>query len=238
MRRVAVKHYLRGEETIYYEDLHPLVKFLPIYILPHVLPSMSRGEAAQAEVDADAEADDKVVSSCASSTNLGHATPAQDSVEAVSGTPNLASPTQGDSSQRRRKSHVPPPLQTASSTPPDLSRSATVRSRTIQVQGHDFDLEKGTTPRDNAEPPPTARTYNSLGGTLHRTTTLLPSHNPPRYALFDVFPLSLLVGFLAKRGKTVKGKTSARVKAQAGLNHNIPLEITFYLVRCTTVLFI
>ncbi|CAE6527825.1 unnamed protein product [Rhizoctonia solani] len=31
---VAVKHYLRGEEGIYYEDLYHLVKFLPAYSLP------------------------------------------------------------------------------------------------------------------------------------------------------------------------------------------------------------
>lgn len=31
---VALKHYLRGEEGCYYEDLYPLVKFLPQYALP------------------------------------------------------------------------------------------------------------------------------------------------------------------------------------------------------------
>lgn len=36
---VAIKHYLRGEEGIYYEDLYHLVKFLPGYALPAGLPS-------------------------------------------------------------------------------------------------------------------------------------------------------------------------------------------------------
>ena len=36
---VAVKHYLRGEEGVYYVDLYHLVKFLPSYALPAGLPS-------------------------------------------------------------------------------------------------------------------------------------------------------------------------------------------------------
>lgn len=37
---VAVKHYLRGEDGIRYEDLHPLVSFLPSYYsLPAIIPS-------------------------------------------------------------------------------------------------------------------------------------------------------------------------------------------------------
>ncbi|EEB97662.1 hypothetical protein MPER_02977, partial [Moniliophthora perniciosa FA553] len=36
---VAVKHYLRGEDGIYYEDLYYLVKFLPAYALPPGIPS-------------------------------------------------------------------------------------------------------------------------------------------------------------------------------------------------------
>ncbi|KAF9261132.1 UPF0187-domain-containing protein [Marasmius fiardii PR-910] len=35
---VAVKHYLRGEDGIYYEDLYYLVKFLPAYALPPGIP--------------------------------------------------------------------------------------------------------------------------------------------------------------------------------------------------------
>ncbi|KAF4607505.1 hypothetical protein EYR38_001577 [Pleurotus pulmonarius] len=35
---VAIKHYLRGEDGIYYEDLYHLVKFLPEYALPAGIP--------------------------------------------------------------------------------------------------------------------------------------------------------------------------------------------------------
>ncbi|KAG8699238.1 hypothetical protein FRC11_013842, partial [Ceratobasidium sp. 423] len=36
---IAVKHYLRGEEGIEYEDLYHLVKFLPAYQLPGSIPN-------------------------------------------------------------------------------------------------------------------------------------------------------------------------------------------------------
>ncbi|KAG1781202.1 hypothetical protein EV702DRAFT_648242 [Suillus placidus] len=35
---VSVKHYLRGEDGIYYEDLYPLVSFLPPYTRPVIIP--------------------------------------------------------------------------------------------------------------------------------------------------------------------------------------------------------
>ncbi|KAG2343413.1 UPF0187-domain-containing protein [Suillus weaverae] len=35
---VSVKHYLRGEEGIYYKDLYPLVSFLPPYTHPVIIP--------------------------------------------------------------------------------------------------------------------------------------------------------------------------------------------------------
>ncbi|KAG1734207.1 Bestrophin, RFP-TM, chloride channel-domain-containing protein [Suillus paluster] len=38
---VAVKHYLRGEDGIFYEDLYHLVKFLPSYALPPTIPSVA-----------------------------------------------------------------------------------------------------------------------------------------------------------------------------------------------------
>lgn len=36
---VALKHYLRGEEGMYYQDLYHLVKFFPAYSLPAGMPS-------------------------------------------------------------------------------------------------------------------------------------------------------------------------------------------------------
>ena len=74
---------------------------------------------------------------------------------------------------------------------------------------------------------------------------LLPARNPPRYSYFDLFPFSLLVKFLTKRGKQVKGKKGARLRAKLqhqSVTHNLPLEISLYLVcfssRCRLVGFL
>ncbi|KAH9072942.1 UPF0187-domain-containing protein [Lactarius deliciosus] len=61
---------------------------------------------------------------------------------------------------------------------------------------------------------------------------LLPARDPPKYSYFDLFPFSLLVKFLTKRGKTVKGKKGARLRAKLRTEsgtHNLPLEISLYL---------
>ncbi|KAK1216396.1 hypothetical protein PQX77_021010 [Marasmius sp. AFHP31] len=42
---VAVKHYLRGEDGIYYKDLYYLVKFLPAYDLPSGMPAQRSDNA-------------------------------------------------------------------------------------------------------------------------------------------------------------------------------------------------
>lgn len=65
---------------------------------------------------------------------------------------------------------------------------------------------------------------------------LMPARNPPSYTIFDVFPFSLLVHFLTKRGKKLGGKKAAKEKLkQRVVSHNIPLEITLYLVSGTSV---
>lgn len=53
---VAVKHYLRGEEDIYYVDLYHLTKFLPAYGLPAGRPTQNDRPFAQ---DAGTTSDDK-----------------------------------------------------------------------------------------------------------------------------------------------------------------------------------
>jgi len=91
------------------------------------------------------------------------------------------------------------------------------------------------------DPPPPPRAPNSATSTHGRRAKeslsesdgfLLPARNPPQYSYFDLFPFSLLVKFLTKRGKQVKGKKGARLRAKlqhhAG-THNLPLEISLYL---------
>ncbi|KAG6861174.1 hypothetical protein C0995_002981 [Termitomyces sp. Mi166 len=63
-------------------------------------------------------------------------------------------------------------------------------------------------------------------------SSLLPAYNPPKYHLFDLFPFSLPVKYLTKRGLEIKGKKAARLRARMRDNttsHNLPLEISLYL---------
>ena len=68
---------------------------------------------------------------------------------------------------------------------------------------------------------------------------LFPGYMPPKYHLFDLFPFSLLVGILTARGKDVKGKKAAKIRAQMRKNavsHNLPHEISLYLVSLAALI--
>lgn len=67
---------------------------------------------------------------------------------------------------------------------------------------------------------------------------LLPSYYPPQSSLFDIFPLSLIGSALRRKGTQVAGKKAARKHAtRRVVSHNIPMEITLYLVSTTLFLF-
>ena len=62
---------------------------------------------------------------------------------------------------------------------------------------------------------------------------LLPARLPPKYSYLDLFPFSLMLKFLIRRGKHVKGKKATRLRAKLrhqAISHNLPLEISLYLV--------
>jgi predicted membrane chloride channel (bestrophin family) len=152
---VAVKHYLRGEDGIFYEDLYHLVKFLPPYALPAGLPSMDLSEMPNGR----------------SSDGTRH---------------SVSRPEPG----KNAEDHLPLPVTSG-------PRSPTSKASEVRPGDENF---------------------------------LLPARNPPQFAIFDVFPFSLLVRQLAKRGKDVKGKKAARLRAREHVvSHNIPLEISLYL---------
>jgi len=156
---ISIKHYLRGEEGIFYEDLYHLVKFLPPYALPAGLPSM----VDVSEMPTNRSSD---------------------------GTRNSVSRNEP---KKSAEGHLPLPV---TSEP----RSPTSGSFKIRPGDDSF---------------------------------LLPARNPPQFAIFDVFPFSLLVHQLTKRGKDIKGKKAARARATMRehiVSHNIPLEISLYLV--------
>lgn len=157
---VAIKHYLRGEEGIFYEDLFHLVKFLPPYALPAGLPSA---------VDL-------------SEMPKNHSSD------------GIRYSVSRDEPKKSAEGQLPLPV------------TAELRS-------------------------PTSRPSKAR---LGDESFLLPARNPPDFAIFDVFPFSLLVHQLTQRGKDVKGKKAARLRASMRdhvVSHNIPLEISLYLVR-------
>ncbi len=99
-----------------------------------------------------------------------------------------------------------------------------------------------TTPRqrstlkDTPMSPNTREVFNEKG-----EPHLFPAMTPPKYSIFDVFPFSLLVKFLTKRGRRLEGRKAQKLRAILGrgeggdvISHNVPLEITLYLVRLPT----
>jgi hypothetical protein len=79
-----------------------------------------------------------------------------------------------------------------------------------------------------------ASVLKSLADTVADADDLLPARNPPRYSYLDLFPFSLMLKFLIRRGKQPKGKKANRLRAKLShdaVSHNLPLEISLYLVR-------
>ncbi|QRV93339.1 bestrophin protein [Ceratobasidium sp. AG-Ba] len=179
---VAVKHYLRGEEGIYYEDLYHLVKFLPAYSLPAGMPAQnvqSRTSAEDAEPMGVSTATDAARGSWSGSTSTHLPQVNKD----------------GRPSTSEKLSNGP--------ASPGLPRGSTAR-------------RPGTRYR---------RVHGPFG-----EVELAPSSNPPKWGMFDVWPLSLLVKVLTKRGKNVGGKKAAKERAKQNvISHNIPLEVTLYM---------
>ncbi|KAG8974333.1 hypothetical protein FRC05_007639 [Tulasnella sp. 425] len=224
---VSVKHYLRGEETIFYEDLYDHVKFLPVYILPAGMPEMSESPISELPEE-----------SLASATS------------AIQAEINLQSPVGTQKNRVTYSSDARPVLRAGTSSsvastfrsPQEPESSISTPAATLyRKEGLSIDIEKaiGADSADASAIPMTARTSGSRPDPVHsakagpqRRASLLPASDPPKWAVIDVFPLSLFIKPLLNKGKSVAGKKAAKMKAtrRAGnVNHNIPLEITFYL---------
>ncbi|KAG6918810.1 hypothetical protein DXG01_011562 [Tephrocybe rancida] len=174
---VSLKHYLRGEDGIYYQDLYYLVKFLPAYALPPSIPS-------------------------AIDLRPPHLPDAA---------PDVPSPNTTSSFLYQRSYSSAPSL-------PLPATSATSRKTSFL-----------TPIREHSRV-----TINKEKIILQRADEghLLPARRPPKYHIIDLFPFSLAVRFLTRRGAELKGKTAARLRAKMRKNtvsHNLPLEISLYL---------
>ncbi|KAK0217115.1 Bestrophin, RFP-TM, chloride channel-domain-containing protein [Armillaria fumosa] len=195
---VAIKHYLRGEDGIYYKDLYYLVKFLPAYALPPGIPSYPD----QKEMDE------------------GHSLAPTDSPlrPTANGNRQSLDPSGGNILHHRTSvssasspAGLPLPATSPISRKPVFLESV----RSPEPKGHHADPHKDKMILTKAD-----------------EVYLLPASMPPKYHLFDLFPFSLFIQLLTKRGKEIKGKKAARIRAKMrdrGVSHNLPLEISLYL---------
>ncbi|KAF9814774.1 hypothetical protein IEO21_04932 [Rhodonia placenta] len=192
---VSVKHYLRGEEGVYYVDLYHLVKYLPSYALPPGIPS-------QLDV------------SDVASTGAGGASEGERD-RRLSDVRSFRSVAQSARSPvSPRSQHLPLPV-----TSPN--RRTTFASNGLPKPSLEREVSEGEMKEEK-----------SSMAMFVDESFLLPARNPPKYHLLDLFPLSLIVRLLTKKGKDVKGKTAAKIRAKLRsktVTHNLPLEISFYL---------
>jgi predicted membrane chloride channel (bestrophin family) len=200
---VAVKHYLRGESDIYYEDLYHTTKYLPTYSLPPGLPST-----------------DNLTSDLHSPKSVSFQEHQQVIVQRR--TSNDRRPRSFSVSRNREI-----PQRTVSGSAPHLPLPATtpgeVRTKTEKPENLGVPKLPRTSKSDAS-----VHAHSSL--TLGETE-LLPARDPPQYSYLDLFPFSLVVKFLTKRGRKLKGKKAAnlRAKLQHHSTQNLPLEISLYI---------
>ncbi|PPQ98587.1 hypothetical protein CVT26_013770 [Gymnopilus dilepis] len=218
---VAMKHYLRGEDGIYYQDLYYLVKFLPAYALPAGLPSMTDLTSQNGDDSAKPEQppDSPLSNSFASPTSA--TSPQPQSFTTPNGKSISIAPMSPGMHQRN---HLTSPNSL-------LPAPVTVNS---PGQRSSF-LETIASPRSARKSVEKERVILNR----HDEAYLMPASLPPKWAIFDFFPFSLLVQYMTSQGKSVKGKRGARVRAtlrNSAVGHNLPLELSLYLV-CETASF-
>lgn len=195
---VAVKHYLRGESDIYYEDLYHTTKYLTTYLLPPGLPST-----------------DNLTSDLSSPKSVSFQEHQQVIVQRRS---NDRRPRSFSVTRNREL-----PQRTVSESAPHLPLPATTPGEVV------IKTEKP----ENVGVPKPSRTSKSdaFSSVTLGEAELLPARDPPQYSYFDLFPFSLMVKFLTKRGRKIKGKKAANLRAK--LHHsgtqNMPLEISLYI---------
>ncbi|KJA27108.1 hypothetical protein HYPSUDRAFT_158134 [Hypholoma sublateritium FD-334 SS-4] len=214
---VSIKHYLRGEDGIYYSDLYYLVKFLPAYALPAGMPSMADLHAHPADDTS------PMPGSPESPTHQSFASAMIQSAQAQ------VSPT--SPGRQAAITIAPPPLTSLHHRSPQQGLPPPV---SIGSPGNRSSFLSGLTGLSSARSQAPAGKKDTDRLILQRQdeSYLMPAKLPPKYGLFDIFPFSLLINFLTKRGREVKGKKAARMRARLkneAISHNLPLELSLYL---------
>ncbi|KAI0330646.1 UPF0187-domain-containing protein [Cubamyces sp. BRFM 1775] len=206
---VAVKHYLRGEEGVYYVDLYYLVKFLPSYALPAGLPSV-------VDVTSIDGVSTRSPRRARGDSNAADLTSLREEVTSLDIPASPIAPTSPGSQL---------PFPATAMTPRKVSHVKVDIPPRMSMNG------RGRPAHDKEKQADKGSTYSGISGTQDENF-LLPARMPPKYHLFDLFPFSLLVHALTKRGKDVKGRKAARIRAKLRsktVTHNLPLEISLYL---------
>lgn len=197
-----------ASDSLILRDLYYLVKFLPSYALPAGMPSTTDVTQFQREAE-------ETVSIVLEKSSFGDENRQGNGITTFSGPPSPLLPK--SVRQGRHSRSLPPSLN------PPVGRTS-ISAGVLSPRS-----SKSINQRENER----------MVLTKPDESFLMPSHMPPKYSLFDLFPFSLLVSFLSKRGRDVKGKKGARVRAQLKqrtVSHNLPLELSFYLVRFFLIL--
>lgn len=213
---VSVKHYLRGEDGIYYQyveslqmsfsftdekshmdrDLYYLVKFLPAYALPAGRPSKT------------------------------------DLTQPDDG-PMIKAHLEPPSPQKGSLYHESLPYKRSSASAPDLLPAPVTTTRFSEKKTTFLEPDPSSHKQLRMSHDSRFREKEQVILSTEDENFLFPAYMPPKYHLFDLFPFSLLVGTLTARGKEVKGKKAAKIRAQMrknSISHNLPHEISLYLV--------
>ncbi|KAG8995487.1 hypothetical protein FRB94_009136 [Tulasnella sp. JGI-2019a] len=225
---MALKHYLRGEESIYFQDLYHLVKHLPVYALPAGKPLESYSNMPPRSPTSERAHQEHIAKIESRRSGKVSFQPPRQIMNQSTVYPEVSSSTaRSPSMQSDAQSN--PRRRGQGNSAPDSSIPAVIHEEKAST---DSDLERGDaqivpTLQDRSQ----ATGVGTTQGASNESSEprLLPGWNPPPYAIFDVFPFSLLVRRMAARGR-FEGKRAAKHKAQRGIvNHNIPLELTLYL---------
>ncbi|KAA1472691.1 UPF0187-domain-containing protein [Dentipellis sp. KUC8613] len=215
---VAIKHYLRGEEGIYYVDLYHLVKFLPAYALPAGLPSaVDLTNPTDVPGSPVSPTMQRRASNTSRRTSVSH--PHFRQSDAGHG-PRPIVPPPPSISTSASEPHLPLPV----SSPPPGKNAKTPATTFLQSVPERLSVSHS------------ARSAGGISGkesfNLADESFLFPARMPPKYHFFDLFPFSLFVRLLTKDGHDIKGKKGARMRAKIrsrAVTHNLPLEISLYL---------
>ncbi|KAI5824652.1 UPF0187-domain-containing protein [Schizophyllum commune Tattone D] len=221
---VAVKHYLRGEDGIFYTDLYYLVKFLPAYALPSGIAS------------------DPDLTGIQHSESTGAQQTRPRGSSSASATQGFRRPSNASSS-RARVPHRGPGLPAPVTQPAAPKRTLTAVLENMGLGGEkysDSEFKDKDSKKDVKHKSKKDKKDKKSDDEPERANVLKPSDEeylfpasmPPKFYILDLFPFSLLVKCLTERGRSLKGKKAAKLRAKminSTVSHNLPLELSLYL---------